>query len=202
MHRREWLDGDPERPAGRCRARRMRGDTGPMCGARRPTATPVGPAIRRRRDGHDDPALPLDGSRLPRRALRGLAARPEGQQRPAGADAAGRHRRHPPRSISRPAPTSSRPTPSTRRASRRPTTAWSRCPRAERGGGGSRASSRRVGPPAGKPRFVAGALGPTNRTASHLAGRERPGFRNVTSTNWSPLREASDGLIEGGATCC
>ncbi len=50
------------------------------------------------------------------------------QQRPAHPDAAGRHPRHPPRLSAVPAPTSSRPTPSPRRASRRPTTAWRTSP--------------------------------------------------------------------------
>ncbi len=44
----------------------------------------------RRRHGHDDPGLPPRRGGLPRRALQGLAARPQGQQRPADADAARR----------------------------------------------------------------------------------------------------------------
>jgi 5-methyltetrahydrofolate--homocysteine methyltransferase len=51
-----------------------------------------------------------------------------------------------------------------------------------------------------KPRFVAGALGPTNRTASISPDVNDPGARNVT---WDELvaayREAALGLIEGGA---
>ena len=54
--------------------------------------------------------------------------------------------------------------------------------RAERRGGAARArasptSSRRKD---GRPRFVAGALGPTNRTASISPDVNDPGFRNVT----------------------
>jgi len=51
-----------------------------------------------------------------------------------------------------------------------------------------------------KPRFVAGAIGPTNRTASISPDVNDPGLRNVT---FDDLREAygeaADGLIEGGA---
>ncbi len=51
-----------------------------------------------------------------------------------------------------------------------------------------------------KPRFVAGALGPTNRTASISPDVENPGFRNVS---FDELRdaytEAARGLIDGGA---
>jgi 5-methyltetrahydrofolate--homocysteine methyltransferase len=51
-----------------------------------------------------------------------------------------------------------------------------------------------------KPRFVAGAVGPTNRTASISPKVSDPGFRNVT---FDELREAYKeqvrGLIEGGS---
>jgi 5-methyltetrahydrofolate--homocysteine methyltransferase len=50
-----------------------------------------------------------------------------------------------------------------------------------------------------KPRFVAGVLGPTSRTASISPDVNDPGFRNVT---FDQLRiaylEAIDGLVEGG----
>jgi 5-methyltetrahydrofolate--homocysteine methyltransferase len=52
----------------------------------------------------------------------------------------------------------------------------------------------------GKPRFVAGAVGPTNRTASISPDVNNPGYRAVT---FDDLRKAYDqqvrGLIEGGA---
>ena len=52
----------------------------------------------------------------------------------------------------------------------------------------------------GRPRFVAGALGPTNRTASISPDVSNPGFRAVT---FDDLRDAygeqARGLIEGGA---
>ena len=52
----------------------------------------------------------------------------------------------------------------------------------------------------GKPRFVAGAMGPTNRTASISPDVNNPGFR---ATSFDDLRdayrEAALGLIEGGA---
>ena len=51
-----------------------------------------------------------------------------------------------------------------------------------------------------KPRFVAGAIGPTNRTASISPDVNNPGFRNVS---FDALVEAyttqARGLIEGGA---
>lgn len=51
-----------------------------------------------------------------------------------------------------------------------------------------------------RPRFVAGALGPTNRTASLSPDVNNPGFRNVT---FDELAEAyavaARGLVEGGA---
>ena len=52
----------------------------------------------------------------------------------------------------------------------------------------------------GKPRFVVGSLGPTNRTASLSPDVNRPDFRNI---NFAQLREsyaeATIGLVEGGA---
>jgi 5-methyltetrahydrofolate--homocysteine methyltransferase len=51
-----------------------------------------------------------------------------------------------------------------------------------------------------RPRFVAGSLGPTNRTASMSSDVGDPGARSVT---WDELvvayRESAEGLIEGGA---
>ena len=50
------------------------------------------------------------------------------------------------------------------------------------------------------PRFVAGALGPTNRTASMSPDVEDPGFRNVTFDELgNAYSEAARALIEGGA---
>jgi 5-methyltetrahydrofolate--homocysteine methyltransferase len=52
----------------------------------------------------------------------------------------------------------------------------------------------------GKPRFVAGALGPTNRTASISPDVNDPGARNVTfDALVEAYREAAEGLIDGGA---
>ena len=51
-----------------------------------------------------------------------------------------------------------------------------------------------------KPRFVAGVLGPTSRTASLSPDVNDPGFRNVDfDTLAENYREATRGLIEGGA---
>ena len=52
----------------------------------------------------------------------------------------------------------------------------------------------------GKKRFVAGAMGPTNRTASISPDVSNPGFRAVTFDELRiAYREAASGLIEGGA---
>jgi len=50
-----------------------------------------------------------------------------------------------------------------------------------------------------KPRFVAGAIGPTNRTASLSPEVNNPGFRNVTFDELvTAYSEQTRGLIEGG----
>src|SRR5688572_12007297 len=50
-----------------------------------------------------------------------------------------------------------------------------------------------------KPRFVAGSIGPTNRTASLSPDVNRPGFRAVSFTELaSAYREQARGLIDGG----
>src|SRR6266511_5605471 len=52
----------------------------------------------------------------------------------------------------------------------------------------------------GRPRFVAGALGPTNRTASISPDVANPGFRAVTFDELrSAYAEQVKGLLEGGA---
>ena len=52
----------------------------------------------------------------------------------------------------------------------------------------------------GKPRFVAGALGPTNRTASISPDVNDPGFRNVSFDDLVvAYSEALRGLLDGGA---
>ncbi len=51
----------------------------------------------------------------------------------------------------------------------------------------------------GKPRFVAGVLGPTNRTATISPDVNDPGFRNVTFDELvAAYAEATDGLVQGG----
>src|SRR5919205_4549872 len=50
-----------------------------------------------------------------------------------------------------------------------------------------------------KPRFVAGAIGPTNRTASISPDVNNPGFRNVTFDELKEAyKEAAKGLVDGG----
>ncbi len=50
-----------------------------------------------------------------------------------------------------------------------------------------------------KPRFVAGAIGPTNRTASMSPDVNDPGFRNITFDGLvTAYGEALHGLVEGG----
>jgi len=52
----------------------------------------------------------------------------------------------------------------------------------------------------GKPRFVAGAMGPTNRTASISPDVNDPGFRGITFDELvEAYGEQARGLIEGGA---
>ena len=51
----------------------------------------------------------------------------------------------------------------------------------------------------GKPRFVAGVLGPTNRTASISPRVEDPGYRNITfKALYGAYKEALQGLLDGG----
>ena len=51
-----------------------------------------------------------------------------------------------------------------------------------------------------KPRFVAGVLGPTNRTCSISPDVNDPGFRNITFDQLvEAYQEATEGLIEGGS---
>jgi len=51
-----------------------------------------------------------------------------------------------------------------------------------------------------KPRFVAGVLGPTSRTATLSPDVNDPAFRNITFDQLvADYQEASEGLIEGGA---
>ncbi len=55
-------------------------------------------------------------------------------------------------------------------------------------------------PGAAKPRFVAGVLGPTNRTASLSPDVNDPGARNISFDQLvAAYKEAARGLIEGGA---
>jgi 5-methyltetrahydrofolate--homocysteine methyltransferase len=52
----------------------------------------------------------------------------------------------------------------------------------------------------GRPRYVLGALGPTNRTASISPSADDPGARNVTFDELAvAYQEAAEGLITGGA---
>jgi 5-methyltetrahydrofolate--homocysteine methyltransferase len=64
----------------------------------------------------------------------------------------------------------------------------------------AKAAAVRVAAEDGKPRFVAGALGPTNRTASISPDVSNPGYRAVT---FDELRvaygEQAKGLLDGGA---
>ncbi len=64
----------------------------------------------------------------------------------------------------------------------------------------AREAADEVAAATGEPRFVAGAIGPTSRTASLSPDVNNPGFRNVT---FDELREAykdaARGLIDGGS---
>ena len=104
--------------------------------------------------------------------------------------------------ISRPAPTSSRPTRSRRPRSRRPTMECRASPMSSTARARGWRARRRTGPTRedGRPRFVAGALGPTNRTASISPDVANPGFRAITFDQLrSAYGEQVRGLLTGGA---
>jgi len=64
----------------------------------------------------------------------------------------------------------------------------------------ARRAADQVAAETGRPRFVAGAIGPTNRTASISPDVSNPGFRAVSFDDLRlPYAEAARGLIEGGA---
>src|SRR6201990_3485136 len=64
----------------------------------------------------------------------------------------------------------------------------------------ARAAAARVTAEDGKPRFVAGAIGPTNRTASISPDVSNPGFRAVTFDDLrTAYGEQINGLLDGGA---
>src|SRR6476469_6935444 len=64
----------------------------------------------------------------------------------------------------------------------------------------ARAAAVRVSAEDGKPRFVAGALGPTHRTASISPDVSSPGFRAVTFDDLrNAYGEQINGLLDGGA---
>jgi 5-methyltetrahydrofolate--homocysteine methyltransferase len=64
----------------------------------------------------------------------------------------------------------------------------------------ARAAADRVTQGDGKPRFVAGAIGPTNRTASISPDVSNPGFRAVTFDDLrAAYGEQIKGLLDGGA---
>ncbi|WP_159730923.1 methionine synthase [Methylosinus sp. Ce-a6] len=64
----------------------------------------------------------------------------------------------------------------------------------------ARAASDEVARETGVPRFVAGSIGPTNRTASISPDVSNPGFRAVTFDDLrAAYHEAALGLLEGGA---
>src|SRR5262249_19924303 len=94
--------------------------------------------------------------------------------------------------ISAPARTSSRPTPFPQRASRKPITGC--------GSKLARAAADLAQREDGRPRFAAGATGPTNRTASISPDVGNPGFRAITFDELrSAYAEQVEGLLEGGA---
>lgn len=64
----------------------------------------------------------------------------------------------------------------------------------------ARAEADRFEAQDGRPRFVAGAIGPTNRTCSISPDVNDPGARNVTFDQLvEAYKEAASGLIEGGS---
>ena len=158
----------------------------------------------RRRDGHDDPALHADGGGLPRRALRAIIRRTSRATTTCSdPDAARRDPRDPPRSTSPPAPTSSRRTRSAHRVAQADYGLEHARLRAEPRGRAAGARGRCdewTAKTPDKPRFVAGSIGPTNRTLSISPDVNDPAFR---ATTFDELRGAYDeqvrGLVDGGA---
>src|SRR3977135_2293871 len=64
----------------------------------------------------------------------------------------------------------------------------------------ARAAAERVSAEAGRPRFVAGAIGPTNRPASISPDVSSPGYRAVTFDDLrTAYGEQINGLLDGGA---
>src|SRR5215212_8820455 len=64
----------------------------------------------------------------------------------------------------------------------------------------ARAAAQRVTAEDGRPRFVAGAIGPTNRTASISPDVSNPGFRAVSFDDLrAAYGEQINGLLDGGA---
>jgi 5-methyltetrahydrofolate--homocysteine methyltransferase len=64
----------------------------------------------------------------------------------------------------------------------------------------ARAAAEKVAAEDGRPRFVAGAIGPTNRTASISPDVSSPGFRAVTFDDLrTAYGEQINGLLDGGA---
>src|SRR3954447_18627467 len=64
----------------------------------------------------------------------------------------------------------------------------------------ARNAVKRVSAEDGRPRFVAGAIGPTNRTASISPDVSSPGFRAVTFDDLrAAYGEQINGLLDGGA---
>ena len=156
----------------------------------------------RRRHGHHDPAAPARRARLPRRALPRLRPRPQGQQRPPDADAAARSSRDIHAPTSRPAPTSSRPTPSTPPPSRRPTTAPRRwCPSSTTA---RRALARERGRRVRAARRAARASWPARsaRPAARPRCRRTSTIRASATSTFDELvatyLEAARGAAEGG----
>ena len=102
----------------------------------------------------------------------------------------------------RPAPTLSPPIPSPRPASPRPITAWKNwCAELNREAARlCRNAADRAKAKDGRRRFVAGSIGPTNRTASISPDVNNPGFRAVTFDELrAAYAEATEALIEGGS---
>ena len=106
-------------------------------------------------------------------------------------------------STSRPAPTSSRPTRSTPTRSRSPTTACRTSPTSSTSrprGWPARVGRRGRPHDPERPRYVAGALGPTTRTASISPDVNDPAARNVTYDQLvAAYLEAARGLVDGGS---
>ena len=167
----------------------------------RPTGAPH-PAARRRLR-HDGAGLRTAGGGLPRPAVRRLAGAAQGLQRPACADPPGRGARNPRKKYLQAGAdiieTDSFNANAVSLADYRLEECAYEISKAAAGIARSAADAFTARNPQ-KPRFVAGSVGPTNRTASMSADVQNPAAREVTFAQLvAAYTDQVRGLMDGGA---